>query len=517
MNAHASQAPLYDLLIIGGGINGAAIARDAAGNGLNVLLCEAGDLAGQTSSASSKLVHGGLRYLEHMEFRLVREALIEREVLLRSAPHIIWPLRIVLPHHKGLRPAWMLRLGLFLYDHLGARQLLPGTKKVNLARAPHKGILEPQYSLGFEFSDCWADDARLVVLCARDAADKGAEICTRTRCTGLVRQGEYWAAQLQNVRDDSVREVHARAVVNAAGKHVDDVLEIAYPDRDAHNLRLIKGSHIVVSKLYDGDHLYMFQNDDDRIVFAIPYERDYTLIGTTDVPYDPSEGKPEISQAEIEYLLDIVNDYFAAPVTQAMIKWSYSGVRPLFDDHSDNASTVTRDYVFDLDRGGSGTEPALLSIFGGKITTSRKLAEHAMEELRPVLGANIVPWTAKASLPGGDIANAGFDDFVAAMQLHYFWLEPALCYRLCRRYGTRIDRILGEAGDMQGLGHDFGALFYEAEARYLIVEEWAETAEDILWRRTKRGLHMTPEEIAAFEAWIAGQSVPLTVSHKNLN
>lgn len=508
----AQDRALYDLLIIGGGINGAAIARDAAGNGLNVLLCEGGDLAGQTSSASSKLVHGGLRYLEHMEFRLVREALIEREVLLRCAPHIIWPLRIVLPHHKGLRPAWMLRLGLFLYDHLGARTLLPGTRKRNLRAPPHSGILQPQYKKGFEFSDCWADDARLVVLCARDAADKGAEICTRTMCTGLQRKNDHWLVTLKDGKSGEARQIRSKAVVNAAGKHVDDVLEIAYPGRDAHNLRLIKGSHIVVPKLYEGKHLYMFQNDDDRIVFAIPYENDYTLIGTTDVPYDPAEGKPTISEAEIEYLLDIVNEYFATPVKRAAIKWTYSGVRPLYNDKSDNASTVTRDYVFDLDRGETGDAPALLSIFGGKITTCRKLAEHALEKLQGPLGIRVQPWTAGASLPGGDIAHADFGAFEERTQRTYPWLDAELCYRLCRRYGTRIARIIGEAKALDGLGRCFGPLFYEAETRYLIAEEWAQTAEDILWRRTKRGLHMTPDEISAFEQWMAASALQPAIS-----
>jgi len=493
----------HDLIIIGGGINGAAIARDAAGRGLKVLLCDRGDLAGQTSSASSKLVHGGLRYLEHFEFRLVREALLEREVLLRAAPHIIWPLRIVLPHHKGLRPAWMLRLGLFLYDHLGARQLLPGTRSVDLTRPPHAGLLKPQFTCGFEFSDCWADDARLVVLNARDAADRGAEICTRTACSAIRRDGDVWQVTL--ARGGAERVVTGRAVVNAAGMGVDAVLNLVYPDREAHNLRLIKGSHIVVPKLYDGEHLYMFQNADNRIVFIIPYERDYTLIGTTDVPYDPAEGSPAISDAETDYLLAIANDYFARPLGREAIRWSYSGVRPLYDDKSDNASTVTRDYVFDLDQGADGEAPALLSIFGGKITTCRRLAEHAMAKLAGPLGIADRPWTATAHLPGGDIAGADFAGFEAETARRYPWMEALVLHRMLRRYGTRIDRILGNCTRAEQLGQAFGAGFTEAEARYLIAEEWAETAEDMLWRRTKRGLHMTPAEIAAVEAWVAAQ------------
>ena len=491
----------YDLVIIGGGINGAAIARDAAGRGLTVLLAEAGDLASQTSSASTKLVHGGLRYLEHYEFRLVRESLLEREVLLRAAPHIIWPLRIVLPHHNGLRPKWMLRLGLFLYDHLGARKLLPGTTSARLTQPPHAGVLKPQFTQGFEFSDCWVDDARLVVLCARDAADRGADVRTRTACTGLARSGDHWDVALN--RDGAPPEtVQARAVVNAAGRGVDAVLGLAFPDRAANNLRLVKGSHIIVPRIYPGEHLYMFQNSDDRIVFAIPYERDFTLIGTTDTPYDPGEGPPAITDAEVDYLLDLANGYLARPLTRDDIVWSYAGVRPLYDDKSDNASTVTRDYVFDLDR-GSGGEPALLSIFGGKITTCRRLAEHAMERLCAPLGLSDERWTAAASLPGGDIPDADFAGFLAESQTRFAWMPPEQLEPMARRHGTRIERILGNLTRLDQLGRYFGGGLYEAEARYLIAEEWAVSADDILWRRTKCGLHMNADEIAAVTDWVS--------------
>ncbi|MEM1133182.1 MAG: glycerol-3-phosphate dehydrogenase [Pseudomonadota bacterium] len=504
-----SEAP-YDLAIIGGGINGAAIARDASGRGLKVLLLEKGDLAGETSSASSKLVHGGLRYLEHLEFRLVREALLEREVLLQSAPHIIWPLRIVLPHNKNLRPAWMLRLGLFLYDNLGARKILPGTETVDLHQPPYAGILQEHLQKGFAFSDCWTDDARMVVLNALDAAERGADIRVRTRCTGLTREGGHW--HLTADANSGAEEFHARAVVNAAGMAVDDILNRAYPGSNRQNLRLVKGSHIVVRRLYPGEHLYMFQNSDKRIVFAIPYERDFTLIGTTDTPYDPSDGPPKISEAETEYLLSIANDYFATPVTRQDIVWTYSGVRPLYDDKADNASTVTRDYVFDLDTPEDGV--ALLSIFGGKITTCRKLAEHAMEKLADPLGLSEHSgrekpgWTAHKPLPGGDIANADFDAFFAELRASYRWMPEDMLWRMGRCYGTRIHNIIGNCDRMEQLGAQFGGGLSEAEVRYLVDQEWAREAEDILWRRTKCGLHMSETERADFHDWFGLSASP---------
>ncbi|WP_164116245.1 glycerol-3-phosphate dehydrogenase [Sphingorhabdus sp. Alg239-R122] len=497
---------IYDLLIIGGGINGAAIARDAAGRGLSVLLCEKGDLAGETSSASSKLVHGGLRYLEHMEFRLVREALQEREILLKSAPHIIWPLRIVLPHDKGLRPAWLLRLGLFIYDHLGTRKILPGTKTVKLSKAPHAGILQNRLTKGFEFSDCWADDARLVALNALDAHAKGAQIRTRTECTALHREEGLWTATLMQP-GGTAQTIRARIAVNAAGMMVDNILDRALPGDGRQNLRLVKGSHIVTRKLYDGDHLYMFQNADERIVFAIPYENDFTLIGTTDAPYKLSDGEVKISEAETDYLCDVASEYFKQPVTRGDIVWTYAGVRPLYDDKSDNASTVTRDYVFDLNTRDSETDgegAPLLSIFGGKITTCRRLAEHAMQKLGVYLDDGGEPWTSEAHLPGGHIPNADFDAFFAEVQTGYPWMNPAHLERMAHCYGTRLHAVIGNCTSAGQLGQYFGAGLYEAEARYLMAHEWARHAEDILWRRTKCGLHMDDEEIAVFERWVAG-------------
>lgn len=509
MTDHASS--LYDLAIIGGGINGAAIARDAAGRGLRVLLLEKGDLASQTSSASSKLVHGGLRYLEHLEFRLVREALLEREVLLQSAPHIIWPLRIVLPHDDGLRPAWLLRLGLFLYDSLGTRKILAGTETVRLNQPPYAGILQDRLVKGFAFSDCWADDARMVVLNARDAAERGADIKVRTACTGLRREAAVWHIDSNGAA--GAEHYKARALVNAAGMMVDDILNRAYPGSNRQNLRLVKGSHIVTRKLYEGDHLYMFQNRDKRIVFAIPYERDFTLIGTTDEPYDPADGPIEISQKETDYLCDIASEYFAVPVTREDIVWTYSGVRPLYDDKADNASTVTRDYVFDLDAPDGGAP--LLSIFGGKITTCRKLAEHALEKLSASLGLNAADgprkagWTARAHLPGGDINNADYDAFFAELQASYPWMPHEDLWRMGRCYGTRIHRILGNCDRLGQLGALFGGGLSEAEVRYLVDQEWAREAEDILWRRTKCGLHMSNKQREDFTRWFAKLKTPV--------
>lgn len=511
-----NEAEPYDLAIIGGGINGAAIARDAAGRGLSVLLLEKGDLASQTSSASSKLVHGGLRYLEHLEFRLVREALLEREVLLQSAPHIIWPLRIVLPHDDGLRPAWLLRLGLFLYDRLGTRKILPGTETVKLDQPPYAGILQDRLVKGFAFSDCWADDARMVVLNARDAAERGADIKVRTACTGLRREDAVW--HIDSDGAEGAAHYKARAVVNAAGMMVDDILNRAYPGSNRQNLRLVKGSHIVTRKLYDGDHLYMFQNRDKRIVFAIPYERDFTLIGTTDEPYDPADGPIEISQRETAYLCDIASEYFSAPVSREDIVWTYSGVRPLYDDKADNASTVTRDYVFDLDAPGGGA--ALLSIFGGKITTCRKLAEHALEKLAGPLGLSDgggpekPGWTAHEPLPGGDMENADFEAFFAEVQISYPWLHHEALWRMARCYGTRIHRILGNYTMIDHLGAQFGGGLSEAEVRYLVDQEWAREPEDILWRRTKCGLHMSEKERAEFARWFAAFGTDVLTSAK---
>ncbi|WP_017931988.1 glycerol-3-phosphate dehydrogenase [Robiginitomaculum antarcticum] len=493
---------IQDILVIGGGVNGCGIANDAAGRGLSVTLCEMGDLAGATSSNSSKLIHGGLRYLEHMEFRLVREALREREVMLRKAPHIVWPLRIVLPHHDELRPAWMLRLGLFIYDNLGGRKTLPGTKTRNLLKEPHLSILKDNMTKGFEFSDCWVDDARLVVLNAVQAARSGANILPRVKCSALSRGADgMWTAVLDGQAPHASGQItiRARAVVNAAGIAVDEILETALPGRQEDHLRLIKGSHIVTRKLYEGDHLYMFQNADDRIIFCIPYENDYTLIGTTDAPYDPADGPPKISDSERDYLIGAANEYLKTPISVSDIAWDYAGVRPLYDNKKDDASEVTRDYVFDLE--GSDTEAPILSIFGGKITTYRELSEHALQKLSKFFPDAGGDWTEHAVLPGGDIPGGDFERFEVQMQRHYKWIDKTLLHRLLRCYGTLIHDVLENCQGQNDMGKHFGAGLYEREVEYLIDNEWAMSANDVLWRRTKRGLHMSEAERDALAAW----------------
>jgi len=486
---------MYDLLIVGGGINGTAIARDAAGRGLSVLLCEKDDLASHTSSASTKLIHGGLRYLEYYEFKLVRDALIEREVLLRSAPHIIWPMRFILPYDEGLRPAWMLRLGLLLYDNLGGRKLLPGTKKVNLEDPEHQGILKDRLKIGFEYSDCWVDDARFVVLNAMDAREKGADIRTRTEVINMWPEDDHYGA---NIRDaEGERAVRAKGIVNAAGPWVEKILLDIQPDENDAGMRLIKGSHIVVPKLFEGEHAYMFQNADNRIIFAIPYEQKFTLIGTTDVPQ--AEQTAEISQEEIEYLCQSANEYLKKDISPDDVVWSYSGVRPLYDDKSENASAVTRDYVLDIDE--FATKAPFMSIYGGKITTSRKLAQHAMKELKPYFSYDRKSWTAKGILPGGNIKDANFDDFFEKLSRKYPWMQAGNLRRMARAYGTHITKILGEAKSISDLGQHFGGGLTEAEVRYLREHEWARAPRDVLWRRSKLGLHMTQAERDAFSKW----------------
>lgn len=489
----------FDLLVIGGGINGAGIARDAAGRGLKVLLVEKDDLASHTSSASTKLVHGGLRYLEHLEFRLVRESLIERERLLTIAPHIIWPLRFVLPHDAGLRPRWMLRLGLFLYDHIGGRKLLPPTRTVNLRQPPHAEVLEERLTTGFEYSDCWVEDARLVVLNCLDAKERGADIRTRTRCVALERGDGQWTARLTDETGEET--VSAKMVVNAAGPWVDDVLRRAIPGKAHENLRLVKGSHLIFPRLFEGDHCYIFQNGDGRIIFAIPYEQDFTLIGTTDQDFDGDPDRIEISPEEARYLCDAANEYLRVDIAPEQAVSSYSGVRPLYDDQSASNSTVTRDYVFELDRGEDGEAPALLSIFGGKITTYRKLAEHALGKLK-VAGLN---WTAEAALPGGDIDPARFDDFVADTARRYPWLPRSAVQRMTRAYGTRIHALLGEAQGNEDLGEHIGGDLYTRELEYLVAHEFARSAEDVLWRRSKLKLHLDNTAQARVESWFASR------------
>jgi glycerol-3-phosphate dehydrogenase len=488
----------FDVLVIGGGINGVGIARDIAGRGLSVLLCEKNDLGWATSSASTKLIHGGLRYLEYYEFRLVREALGEREVLLRAAPHIIWPLRFVLPHGKGLRPFWMIRIGLFLYDHLGGRELRPGSEGVDLRRDPTGNPLVPELTRGFVYSDCWVQDSRLVVLNAMDAADHGAEILPRTECLRARREGSTWHAALRDSVAGTERAVTARALVNATGPWVGAFLGEGLGIDHAATLRLVKGSHIVVPKMFDHEHAYIFQNPDRRIVFAIPYEGDYTLVGTTELDYDADLDDVHITEGETRYLCDAVNAYFERSIAPADVVWSYAGVRPLYGDDKQDSSAVTRDYVLDLDQRDGGAP--LLNVFGGKITTYRKLAEQAVGKLARPLGITAGTWTASAPLPGGDIANADFEGFLAAFRAAHPWLPADLARRYARNYGTLAANLLGNAGDLAGLGEDLGDGLYEAEVDYLVRREWARTAEDILWRRSKLGLHVskhTAERLAA--------------------
>ena len=490
----------YDLVIIGGGINGTAIARDASGRGLSILLCEKDDLASHTSSSSTKLIHGGLRYLEYYEFRLVREALIEREALLNAAPHIIWPMRFILPYDKGLRPAWMLRLGLFLYDNIGGRKKLPGTKKVKLRDAPHADILESRFKFGFEYSDCWVEDARLVVLNAMDAHTRGAEIMTRSEVTHIASVKDGYEVTYKTENSDPVT-VMAKGIVNSSGPWVDQLLlRVDSGQDDGAAVRLVKGSHIVIRKVYDSDHSYMFQNADNRIIFAIPYERDYTLIGTTDVPYDPSEGEVKISEKEIDYLIDAANEYFEKDIKRDDVAWTYSGVRPLYDDKSDNASAVTRDYVLNISEFSEGAP--LMSIYGGKITTSRKLAEHATRKLKDYYKyTTYSDWTDGEFFPGGDMPNSDFEAFFKQAKKDYPSIDVKILYRLCRAYGTRIEDIFANRPKDKLLGQLFGAGLSEAEVNYLVAYEFVTRADDVLWRRSKLGLHMNAVEREAFTTW----------------
>ena len=489
----------FDLAVIGGGINGCGIARDAVGRGASVLLCEQNDLGSGTSSAATKLIHGGLRYLEHYEFRLVREALMEREVLWGIAPHIIWPLRFVLPYHKGLRPAWMLRLGLFLYDHLGGRKLLPATKTLDLTRDEAGRPLKPGlYTKGFEYSDCWVEDARLVALNARDAENRGATILTRTKAVGAERGVDAWTVTLQDRDTGARRTVRARIVVNAAGPWAGQVLNATLRMNTAAKVRLVQGSHIVVKRLYQHDRCYIFQNADGRIFFAIPYEQDFTLIGTTDQDYEGDPSAVAASPAEIDYICQSASEYFADPVTRDDIVWVYSGVRPLYDKGDGAAQAATRDYVLELD--AEGRAP-LLSVFGGKLTTYRKLAEHALTMLEPHCPTlkGKAGWTGKAPLPGGDFARDGFEALLREVQAGWPFLAPAHARRLVRLYGTKAKIILGSATSMAGLGQDFGATLTEAEVDHLVREEWARRADDIVWRRTKLGLRLSPAQVETLD------------------
>jgi D-erythritol 1-phosphate dehydrogenase len=498
----SAASPIFDLLVIGGGINGAGIARDAAGRGLRVLLAEQDDLAAHTSSWSTKLIHGGLRYLEYLEFRLVTEALKEREVLLNIAPHIIEPLAFVLPYEAHLRPAWMIRAGLFLYDHLGGRMTLPKSFGVKLAGSRWGAGLQPRFARGFVYADARVDDARLVVLNALDAQAKGAEVRVRTRVIGARREGGMWRAMLQ-VRKGAPFEVSARAIVNAGGPWVKQVLDSVSDAPSKEGVRHVKGSHIVVPRVHPEEHAYLLQNADKRIVFVIPYQEHYSLIGTTDIPVDEYD-HPAITEGEIDYLLELVNSYIAKPLTRADIVWSYSGVRPLHDDGSTDPAAVTRDYVFKVDalegEAGPGRAP-VLSIFGGKITTYRKLAEAALALLAPYFPTMKPAWTRDAPLPGGDFPQRDRNAFFAGLCRRYPKLSAEFLRGLARRHGTRALRILGVASTMAELGQDFGAGLTAREIDYLIAEEWARNADDVLWRRTKCGLPMTQAQCDAVAAY----------------
>ena len=493
--------PVFDLAIIGGGINGCGIARDAAGRGLKVVLVEERDLGAATSSASTKLIHGGLRYLEHYDFRLVHEALAEREVLLHAAPHIIWPLRFVLPHHSGLRPWPIVRLGLFAYDHLSLGRTLPGTRSIDLATDPVGVGLKKSYRRAFEFSDCAVDDARLVVLCARDAADRGADIRPRTRCIAARREDDIWRLTLHNSRDATQYEtVTARALVNAAGPWVADVLTGVAGLTAPVKVRLVKGSHIVVDRLFAHDRAYLFQNADGRVCFAIPYQKDFTLIGTTDEDFTGDPATVAIDESETDYLLSAVGEYLERPLSRAMIRWTYAGVRPLHDNGSKAAQEATRDYLLTLDA-PKGAAP-VLSVFGGKVTTHRRLAEHALQRLAAIFPDMQPAWTAHAALPGGDVPGA-FDEWADGMAARHAFLGRERALRLCRAYGTRIAALLNGITDAAGLGRDFGSGLTEHEVDYLVANEWAASADDILWRRTKLGLRLSPDEVAGLERHLA--------------
>lgn len=496
---------IFDLAIIGGGVNGCGIARDAVGRGNSVFLCEMNDLASGTSSWSTKLVHGGLRYLEYYEFRLVREALIEREILWQIAPHIIRPLRFVLPHHAGLRPAWLLRLGLFLYDHIGGRHLLPPTRSLDLSRDPvGKPLMPNRYTRGFEYSDCFVDDARLVVLTARDAADRGAEIRTRSRAVEIRQVDGIWQVTVEDTSSHQRSTIRARVLVNAGGPWVEDVLAAGAGVNARAKVRLVQGSHIVVRKLYDHDRAYMFQNADGRIIFVIPYQDDFTLIGTTDRDYHGDPAKVKATTEEIEYLCASASEYLAKPVKPTDVVWTYSGVRPLYDDGASEAKAATREYVLELDTPGG---LPLLSIYGGKITTHRRLAEEVLQRLASYLTATKAGegWTAKAPLPGGDMDVSAIPALTAELVREYPFLTPAHAGRLAHAYGTRAAKLLGTAKSAADLGQSFGATLTESELRYLMSVEWARTAEDVVWRRSKLGLRLSLDEIAAIDDWMAAR------------
>ncbi len=490
----------FDIFIIGGGVNGCGIARDAVGRGYSVALCEKNDLASGTSSGSTKLIHGGLRYLEHYEFRLVREALSERELLWKAAPHIIWPLRFVLPHHKDLRPRWLLRLGLFIYDHIGGRKLLPATTALDLKQDPAGKPLKSIFEKAFEYSDCWVNDSRMVVLNARDAADRGADIRTRTSCIKAERDGDVWKVTTLDHNTNIEKTETARVLINASGPWVDEVLRLPLSDQAAQNVRLVQGSHIVVPKIFDHDRCYIFQNADDRIIFAIPYEQDFTLIGTTDHDFKGDLSNIKIDPEETSYLCAAASEYFEKPIVADDVVWTYSGVRPLYDDGASKAQEATRDYILRSD--GDAGQVKLINVFGGKITTYRRLAESMLEKIEDAIGRKGSKWTAGATLPGGDFDQQKFDALVDQYAIQFPFLERQTLWRLVRAYGTRTLKILQGVTKIEDLGEDFGAGLSECEVKYLIKYEWAQSADDIVWRRSKLGLRLDSAAIARLNLWI---------------
>ena len=493
-----SGSEVYDLFIIGGGINGAGIARDAAGRGLSVCLAEQSDLASGTSSGSTKLIHGGLRYLEHYEFSLVRKALIEREVLWSIAPHIIRPLRFVLPHHTDLRPSWLIRLGLFLYDSLGGRKLLPRARSVNLAEETAGVPLKPIYKKGFEYSDCWVDDARLVILNAMDAADNGATIFTYHKVTSVSRENGIWLVELVDP-NGNLHTHQSRALINVTGPWIDIVQE-SFDTPSKHRIRMVRGSHIVVPKIYQNDTCYIFQNADNRIVFAIPYEGDFTLVGTTDSDYEGDPAQVSITAEETDYLCQSLNQYFQKQISPGDVVWSYSAVRPLLEDGEAKAQAASRDYRIEVDD-KERTAP-LINIYGGKITTYRKLAEDVLDHLKPYIVVKDSTWTERSPLPGGDFPVGQDVQQIEKLISKYKFFSRQYIERLIRLYGTKAQKILGEARTVEDMGMHFGEYLSESEVRYLIEHEWATCAEDILWRRTKEGLRLMPEDVAKLEYYL---------------
>ncbi|MDU9006847.1 glycerol-3-phosphate dehydrogenase [Sedimentitalea todarodis] len=518
--AHQHDIRVSDLFIIGGGINGCGIARDAAGRGLSVTLAEMNDLASATSSASTKLFHGGLRYLEYFEFRLVREALIERETLLCAMPHISWPMRFIIPYHedmrfesetptsrllsivmpwmRGRRPRWLIRLGLFMYDNLGGREILPGASSLHLRGSPEGAPLDDRFEKAFEYSDCWVEDSRLVVLNARDAAARGATVMTRTRVLSAAREGDIWRIETKDTDSGETSEHHARMLVNAGGPWVGNLIQNTVQLNSTEGVRLVRGSHIVTRRLYGHDKCYFFQGTDGRIIFAIPYETDFTLIGTTDAEHHDPNVPPECTPKERQYLVNFANQYFKQDIEDADIVWTYSGVRPLYDDGASSATAATRDYTLKVDANGA----PVLNIFGGKITTYRRLAESALEKIGTQLGGITGAWTAGVPLPGGDFAVDGFENQVADLTGSYPFLTDLWARRLVRAYGTDARVILGEARNSKDLGQDFGATLTEAELAWLMEQEFARTAEDVVWRRSKLGLRLGAEEIATIDDWM---------------